>query len=317
MHQSSYLRMGYLLNYYRTIWGKKSTMPIQVLDIGSYDQNGTYKELFRDMEVCYTGLDMTMGPNVDIVPKDVYQWNEIENRTYDLVISGQAFEHIEYPWLTIKEIERILKPSGLCIIIAPNAGVEHKAPLDCYRFLPDGLEALTKWAGLVVLHSGAAGVPFLQGSDDWVSDWNDVTLVAQKKPIPAMKLEEPFIYERRCLMDGTVSNRYKNWSTAVLENQKKFSNDKNYVLFGAGIMGERIIKIIGEENVHCFVDNSTRKQGNEICGKRVISYDDFRRISGDYNCLITAPYSVSVEIGRQLEMDHIKYGILYPDCSGQ
>lgn len=317
MHRSSYLRMEYLLNYYRPIWKKENAVPAKVLDIGSYDQNGTYKELFRDREVSYTGLDMTKGPNVDIVPKDVYQWNEIESQTYDLVISGQAFEHIEYPWLTIREIERILKPSGMCIIIAPNAGVEHKAPVDCYRFFPDGLEALAKWAGLVILHSGAAGVPFIQGSDDWVSDWNDVTLVAQKRPISSMELEDPFIYERRCMMDGTVSNMYKSWNIAIRENQKKFSNDKKYVLFGAGVMGERIIKMIGEENVHCFVDNSAKKQGNEICGKRVISYDEFKQISKDYNCLITAPYRVSVEIGRQLETDHISYGILYPVCSEQ
>lgn len=314
MHKSSYLRMGYLLDYYRTFWKKENTVPAKVLDIGSYDQNGTYKELFRDMEVSYTGLDMAMGPNVDIVPKDVYQWSEIKSQTFDLVISGQAFEHIEYPWLTIKEIERILKPSGLCIIIAPNAGVEHKAPLDCYRFFPDGLEALAKWAGLAVLHSGVAGVPFLHDSDDWVSDWNDVTLVAQKKPVSSMEFADPFIYERRCLMDGTVSNMYKNWKTAIHEIQKKFSNNKKYVLFGAGVMGERIIKIIGEDNVYCFVDNSTKKQGNEICGKRIISYNDFKQISKDYNCLITAPYRVSVEIGQQLEMDNISYGILYPVC---
>lgn len=317
MHRSSYLRMEYLLNYYRPIWKKENTVPAKVLDIGSYDQNGTYKELFRDTAVSYTGLDMTKGPNVDIVPKDVYQWNEIESQTYDLVISGQVFEHIEYPWLTIREIERILKPSGMCIIIAPNAGVEHKAPVDCYRFFPDGLEALAKWAGLAVLHSGVAGVPFIQGSDDWVSDWNDVTLVAQKRPISSMVLEDPFIYERRCMMDGTVSNMYKNWNIAIHENQKKFSNDKKYVLFGAGVMGERIIKMIGKENVYCYVDNSTKKQGNEICGKHVISYNDFKKISKDYNCLITALYSVSVEIGRQLETDHISYGMLYPVCSEQ
>lgn len=314
MHRSSYLRMEYLLNYYRDLWEKDNTAPINVLDIGSCDQNGTYKELFQDVKVCYMGLDMSIGPNVDIVPKDIYTWNEIKSETYDLVISGQVFEHIEYPWMTMKEIERILRPSGLCIIIAPNAGIEHKAPLDCYRFFADGLKALAKWAGLMVLHVGVAGVPFIQDSDEWVSDWNDSTLVAQKEPISPIELEDPFIYERRRMIDGTISDMYKSLDIAVCENKKRFSNDKKYILFGAGVMGERMIKIIGEDNVHCFADNSAEKQGKILCGKMVISYDDFKQISKDYNCLITAPYNVSAEIGRQLKADNISYGTLYPVC---
>ncbi|MEM1725222.1 MAG: methyltransferase domain-containing protein, partial [Thermoplasmata archaeon] len=42
------------------------------------------------------------------VVKDPYNWIEIEDSSVDVVISGQAFEHIEYPWLTIKEIYRVL-----------------------------------------------------------------------------------------------------------------------------------------------------------------------------------------------------------------
>jgi hypothetical protein len=34
------------------------------------------------------------------------------------VVSGQAFEHIEFIWLTILEIARVLKTNGLAVIIA-------------------------------------------------------------------------------------------------------------------------------------------------------------------------------------------------------
>lgn len=312
MHKSSHLRMEYLLNYYKPIWENDDNTSIKVLDIGSYDQNGTYRDLFSGSNVAYTGLDMSMGPNVDIVPKDIYSWDEIENETFDLVISGQVFEHIEYPWVTMKEIERILRPSGVCIIIAPNAGIEHKAPLDCYRFFSDGLQALAKWAGLKILHSGVAGVPYIKGTDDWVSEWNDATLVVQKLPGRNHELKDPFIYERRCMMDGSVSNIYKSWKIAVDENRKRFHNDKKYVLFGAGVIGGQILDIIGERNVYCFADNSADKQGKEIFGKKVISYNELKQISMGYNCLVTAPYSASVAIEQQLRNDNISCGTLFP-----
>lgn len=130
---------------------------VKVLDIGSYDVNGTYRGIFDTSEWQYTGLDMEAGPNVDIVPKDPYHWDSIPDETFDLVISGQAFEHIEYPWVTIKEIERVLKPSGFCILSAPSAGEEHKYPKDCYRYYADGLTALAKWTGLKVCHTSVGG----------------------------------------------------------------------------------------------------------------------------------------------------------------
>lgn len=156
MHESSYLRMQYLVKHYEPIL-KKGKETVKVLDIGSYDVNGTYRGIFDVSEWQYTGLDMEAGPNVDIVPKDPYHWDIIPDETFDLVISGQAFEHIEYPWVTIKEIERVLKPSGFCILTAPSAGVEHKYPKDCYRYYAGGLSALAKWADLKVCHASVGG----------------------------------------------------------------------------------------------------------------------------------------------------------------
>lgn len=37
--------MEYLLKWYQPYWDKKDR--IRVLDIGSYNQNGTYKDLFN------------------------------------------------------------------------------------------------------------------------------------------------------------------------------------------------------------------------------------------------------------------------------
>jgi len=127
--------------------------PITVLDVGSQSHEGhaTYKILFNE-NYAYTGLDVEPGPNVDLVTVDAYDWKLPS--TYDFVISGQAFEHINWPWLTIREIEKALKPGGLAAIIAPTTPLIHRYPVDCWRILPDGWVALAKWANLEMLEVG-------------------------------------------------------------------------------------------------------------------------------------------------------------------
>lgn len=143
---------------------------IKILDVGSYGINGTYREIFSEQEkFTYMGLDLTPGPNVDYVPSDPYKWDELADDSFDVIISGQAFEHIEFPWLSILEMKGKLKKGGLICIIAPSRGPEHRYPVDCWRYYPDGFRALAKWANLRVLECktnwGKSG--FDDGSDQW------------------------------------------------------------------------------------------------------------------------------------------------------
>jgi GT2 family glycosyltransferase/2-polyprenyl-3-methyl-5-hydroxy-6-metoxy-1,4-benzoquinol methylase len=167
MHESSFHTMSRFRNLVEKHF---SGNRVSVLDVGSYGVNGTYRDIFSDDTMFeYRGLDLQPGPNVDYVPKDPYAWEELEPECFDVIISGQAFEHIEFPWLIMEEITRILKKNGLACLIAPSRGPEHKYPVDCYRYYPDGFQALAKWAGLQVLEAktswGASG--FTDGSDQW------------------------------------------------------------------------------------------------------------------------------------------------------
>jgi SAM-dependent methyltransferase len=118
------------------------SVDLTVLDIGSTDVNGSYKNLFNK-GVQYLGLDLAEGRNVDMVLKNPYDF-PISSNTADLVISGQAFEHIEFFWLTWMEIVRVTKEGGFIFLIAPSRGPEHRYPVDCWRFYPDGYRALAK-----------------------------------------------------------------------------------------------------------------------------------------------------------------------------
>ena len=116
MHQSSLDKMEKFRDHY--LRDKKSE-PLIITDLGSMNVNGCYRPLFDIANWQYRGLDIEPGDNVDIVLKNSYSWPEIRSESVDVLISGQAFEHIEYFWITMLEIARILKPHGICCIIAP------------------------------------------------------------------------------------------------------------------------------------------------------------------------------------------------------
>ncbi len=178
MHLSSLDKMKHFRNKY--LKGKESEK-LTILDLGSQDVNGTYKPIFNEPSWTYVGADATPGKNVDIVLTDPYCWRELKNAQIDILISGQAFEHIEFFWLTILEVSRVLKPNGLCCIIAPSSGPEHRYPVDCWRFYPDGLAAIARFGALDVVEVNTYWKD--QGYKDSSDMWHDSILVAQKSKL--------------------------------------------------------------------------------------------------------------------------------------
>ena len=177
MHASSLERM----NWFRDTYIKEDVQT-KVLDVGSYDVNGSYRQFFKDSCIDYTGLDMSEGPNVDFVPKNLYNWDEIKDDAYDVVISGQAFEHIEFFWLTMSEMVRVLKKDGIMCIIAPNGFGEHRYPVDCWRFFTDGFVALARYTCIDIIHAHTnCALPAPETDLAWIStNEADSMLIAQK-----------------------------------------------------------------------------------------------------------------------------------------
>ncbi len=176
MHQSSYDKMTAFKEKYLDALKDERLL---ILDLGSLDVNGSYKKIFNRPSWRYLGLDMTPGGNVDIVLKTPYRWKEISSNSADVVISGQAFEHIEFFWISMLEIARVLKPGGLCCIIAPSSGYEHRYPVDCWRFYPDGFSALARFARLKVLEVSTQWKPD-DRYDARSNVWRDTVLVCRK-----------------------------------------------------------------------------------------------------------------------------------------
>lgn len=277
MHKSTILRMNWFVENYVLEEGKK------ILDVGSMDQDFSYRKLFDGKQAQYIGLDIAAGPNVDVIMDKPYEWDSLEDESFDFVISGQAFEHMEYPWLTIKEIYKKMKPGGLCCIIAPNTSGEHKMPLDCYRFFSDGLAALAKWAGFLIIDVTVSGIPCREASPEWDSFDNDVCLIA-KKPKKENQIEEiktlypKFKLERRIhgLLDQKL--RYKclvKWSD--MEDKQEFFNNffrgkdiKKVYIYGYGSIGKLLykeLKKITGIDIEVFDQHVFETETGEKCKK--------------------------------------------------
>lgn len=173
MHRSAYERV----EAFRDAYLKGLIMPIRVLDLGSQDANGTLRPLFDGPGWEYQGLDIAPGKNVDIVLNDPYRWDQVDSESADVLVSVSTFEHIEYFWQTMREVARVLKPGGLCCIVVPSSGVEHKYPVDCWRFYPDGLRAMARFAQLEVL---TAHTDWRGSADRESNQWHDSTLICRK-----------------------------------------------------------------------------------------------------------------------------------------
>lgn len=175
MHQSSYDKMQAFRQSY--LAGREGEL-LRILDLGSQDVNGCYRPLFAEPRWEYRGLDMEPGANVDVVLRTPYAWRELASNSIDVLISGQAFEHIRYFWISMLEVARVLKPGGLCCILAPSSGPEHRYPVDCWRFYPDGMHSLAIFAQMEVLQASTQWQD--QGYQDGSDWWHDSLLVCRK-----------------------------------------------------------------------------------------------------------------------------------------
>lgn len=164
---------------------------LDILDIGSLDNTGknfNYKTIFDSPNWNYNGLDIINGENVDILVEDIYNIVEIKDKSFDVIISGQFFEHLKFFWITMKEIERILKPGGYCCIIAPSGGPKHGASEnDCYRFYEHSMNALARYVSFEILHVST-------NYSKEAKPWCDTCLIAKK---PAQNNKNNIKLEKR------------------------------------------------------------------------------------------------------------------------
>mgnify|MGYP000004499322 CR=1 FL=1 len=112
------------ISYVKTIAQhlSKDFTGVKVLEIGSYNVNGSIRECFPGST--YTGVDLTEGPGVDLVA-DGHAIDHPAD-SYDIALSCECFEHNPY-WLeTFLNMYRMAKPGGFVVFTCATRGrLEH------------------------------------------------------------------------------------------------------------------------------------------------------------------------------------------------
>ena len=124
---------------------------MDVLEVGAYNVNGSIADMFAGAK-SYRGADVEDGPGVDIVLPDQYLWG-IAGR-YDLVVSANTLEHVRWPWCWACAAARALRSGGWVAVIVPFTIGLHRFPFDCWRLMPDGMQALLEWARFTDIRVG-------------------------------------------------------------------------------------------------------------------------------------------------------------------
>ena len=109
----------------------------------------------RFQKINFRSYTETNYPDFDIC-------NDILDKTFDIIIADQVFEHLVSPAAAAKNVFQMLKPDGYFIITVPFMLRVHLSPTyDCYRWTEDGLRFFLTDAGFSSpqIQTGAWGNP--------------------------------------------------------------------------------------------------------------------------------------------------------------
>lgn len=91
---------------------------LDILEIGSYDVNGSIRQFFQNGN--YIGVDLIEGKGVDIVGDG--HTLDFSNESFDLVISCESFEHNPFWKDTFLNMIRMTKKGGLVVFTCATKG---------------------------------------------------------------------------------------------------------------------------------------------------------------------------------------------------
>lgn len=120
-----------------------------VLEIGSWDVNGSPRTPLMPLAKSWTGVDLLPGPSVDVVMDAKQFLSKVDKGQFDTVVACEVYEHDPRFWETNEAVKRILPKGGIYIITSPTISF----PLhedwngrsfggDFYRFTESGIKFL-------------------------------------------------------------------------------------------------------------------------------------------------------------------------------
>jgi SAM-dependent methyltransferase len=123
----------------------------RVLDLGC----GTkpYRRLFSGA-ACYVGVEVRQpGHNHTGEPIDVFYDGRslpLASGSFDVVFASEVLEHVFEPDGFLREVHRVLRPSGTLLVTLPFVWAEHEEPQDFARYTSFGVRGLLERTGFAV-----------------------------------------------------------------------------------------------------------------------------------------------------------------------
>lgn len=119
-----------------------------LLDVGAGNQ--PYREFLLSHTAVrsYTALDLQNSAHYS---KGDVSWDGVQmplaDESFDCAIATEVLEHCPEPLVTLREVHRVLKTSGVFFFTVPFLWPLHDAPNDEFRYTPWSLERLLSQAG--------------------------------------------------------------------------------------------------------------------------------------------------------------------------
>lgn len=138
-----------------------------ILQIGSRESildrsSRRWRDLFAG--AAFVGLDIEAGDNVDCVGDICADFAELDaalaEQRFGFVICQHVLEHVRRPWAAAANIQRLLRPGGLCYVGAPWVQAFHGFPSDYWRFSFPALLELFDELEFVDMYYSASGTGF-------------------------------------------------------------------------------------------------------------------------------------------------------------
>ena len=115
-------QLDFIKNFSDLIHAEKKRAIFDILEIGSYEVNGSLRKYFLNSN--YLGIDLANGPGVD----KVLDGSKIEslNRKFDIIISSECFEHASNWKEIFRAMINCIKDEGYVIMTCASKGrIEH------------------------------------------------------------------------------------------------------------------------------------------------------------------------------------------------
>ena len=138
MCNDSCLEFGRRMLRQKDIHGKR------VLEVGSLDVNGTMRPLIETHGPSeYVGVDIEMGPNVDVVCQAEDLVDRFGEGAFEVVTSTEMLEHVREWREVVRNLKGVVSPGGVLLITTRSFGVPyHGYPYDFWRYELDDMREI-------------------------------------------------------------------------------------------------------------------------------------------------------------------------------